>query len=157
MRTGKTLTALETARLCKAKKVLFLTKKKAIESIKSDYNDFYFPYETYNAIPIHDAEHVGSRFVRLDGLHRQWHGYTFNPHIARRDDWVQLGGFSQFRKERHISRALRTKGKFVAYLRPGACRHIGGGQSVTTPHLSTAQRLKAWLRELQQNFLLPSS
>lgn len=113
-----------------------------------DIDDFSFSSETYNAIPIYDAEHLGSRFARLDSLHRQWHGYTFNPHIARRDDWVRLGGFSQFRKERHISRALRTKGKFVAYLRPGACRHIGGGQSVTTPHLSPAQKFKAWLREL---------
>lgn len=37
VRTGKTLTALETARLYGAKNVLFLTKKKAIESIESDY------------------------------------------------------------------------------------------------------------------------
>lgn len=44
-RTGKTLTALETARLCKAKKVLFLTKKKAIKSIRNDYSDFNFSYE----------------------------------------------------------------------------------------------------------------
>lgn len=44
-RTGKTLTALETAKLCKAQKVLFLTKKKAIESIKSDYSVFDFPFE----------------------------------------------------------------------------------------------------------------
>ncbi|HEY9640992.1 MAG TPA: DEAD/DEAH box helicase family protein [Coleofasciculaceae cyanobacterium] len=37
VRTGKTLTALEIARLYGAKNVLFLTKKKAIASIESDY------------------------------------------------------------------------------------------------------------------------
>jgi hypothetical protein len=40
VRTGKTLMALNTAKLYGAKKVLFLTKKKAIESILSDYNNF---------------------------------------------------------------------------------------------------------------------
>jgi hypothetical protein len=37
VRTGKTLTALETARLYGAQRVLFLTKKKAIASIEGDY------------------------------------------------------------------------------------------------------------------------
>lgn len=38
VRTGKTLTALRAAQLHGAKSVLFLTKKKAVESIQSDYN-----------------------------------------------------------------------------------------------------------------------
>jgi hypothetical protein len=45
VRTGKTLTALNTAELYKAKKVLFLTKKKAIQSIINDYNNFGFTFE----------------------------------------------------------------------------------------------------------------
>lgn len=40
VRTGKTLTSLEIAKLFGAKKVLFLTKKKAISSIIKDYSDF---------------------------------------------------------------------------------------------------------------------
>lgn len=40
VRTGKTLTALETAKISNAKNVLFLTKKKAIKSIKDDYTNF---------------------------------------------------------------------------------------------------------------------
>ena len=40
VRTGKTLTALETSKLYGAKNVLFLTKKKAISSIENDYKDF---------------------------------------------------------------------------------------------------------------------
>lgn len=42
VRTGKTATSLETARLLGCKKVLFITKKKAIQSITDDYNDFGF-------------------------------------------------------------------------------------------------------------------
>jgi hypothetical protein len=45
VRTGKTLTALQIAENITAKNVLFITKKKAIESIKSDYNDFNFSFE----------------------------------------------------------------------------------------------------------------
>lgn len=45
VRCGKTATSLETARLFNAKKVLFLTKKKAIKSIQDDYRDFNFKFE----------------------------------------------------------------------------------------------------------------
>jgi len=44
-RTGKTLTALQIAKNVNAKSVLFLTKKKAIESILSDYKALNFNYE----------------------------------------------------------------------------------------------------------------
>lgn len=37
-RTGKTLTALEALRKCDAKSVLFITKKKAMTSVRNDYN-----------------------------------------------------------------------------------------------------------------------
>lgn len=45
VRTGKTATALETCRLFGAKRVLFLTKKKAIGSIQQDYIDFGYTFE----------------------------------------------------------------------------------------------------------------
>ena len=45
VRTGKTATAMETCRLIGAKKVLFLTKKKAISSIQDDYNDFGYTFD----------------------------------------------------------------------------------------------------------------
>ena len=44
-RTGKTLTALQIADNIKATKVIFITKKKAIDSILSDFKDFNFNYE----------------------------------------------------------------------------------------------------------------
>lgn len=45
VRTGKTLMALETAKLFGANKVLFLTKKKAIQSILSDYKALNYNYD----------------------------------------------------------------------------------------------------------------
>jgi len=45
VRTGKTLTALETAKLYGSKKVLFLTKKKAINYILSDFKALNYNYE----------------------------------------------------------------------------------------------------------------
>ena len=44
VRTGKTLMALETAKLIDARNVLFLTKKKAIGSIQSDYSKAGYSY-----------------------------------------------------------------------------------------------------------------
>jgi len=45
VRTGKTLTSLHAADLYGAKKVLFLTKKRAIKSIQDDYNDLQPNFE----------------------------------------------------------------------------------------------------------------
>lgn len=45
VRTGKTITSLQIANLFNAKKVLFLTKKKAIKSILEDYKNFNFTFE----------------------------------------------------------------------------------------------------------------
>jgi superfamily II DNA or RNA helicase len=45
VRTGKSLTALNTAQLYGAKRVLFLTKKKAISSIQWDYDNFGFTFD----------------------------------------------------------------------------------------------------------------
>lgn len=57
VRTGKTATSLETCRLIGAKTVLFLTKKKAIKSIESDYKDFgfnqYFELDVINDESMH--------------------------------------------------------------------------------------------------------
>jgi hypothetical protein len=44
VRTGKTITALNAAKIYGAKNVLFVTKKKAIASIKKDYENFGFDF-----------------------------------------------------------------------------------------------------------------
>lgn len=88
----------------------------------------------------------GVSYQRLDRLHEQWHGFTFNPHLARRSLWEELGGFSRFEKERHISRHLRAAGRFVAFLLPHACVHGGEGRSAFSGPPERVKRLKTWLR-----------
>lgn len=92
---------------------------------------------------------IGSITIqRMDRLHQQWYGYTFNPHLARKALWEGLGSFSRFNKERHISRYLRGKGYYVAFLVPEACRHIGDGRSTGTNSGSIFSRIR---KRLQRN------
>ncbi|MDO5620921.1 MAG: hypothetical protein Q4G24_05565 [Paracoccus sp. (in: a-proteobacteria)] len=105
-------------------------------------------------MPLSDADRAlivtetraGIGFQRLDGLHQQWHGYTLNPHLIRRDEWQRLGGFSGFAKERHISRHMRGQGRFAAFLLPPACHHIGEDRGVEPPKKTIFKSIKNWLR-----------
>jgi predicted helicase len=45
VRTGKTATSMKIAEMYGAKKVLFLTRKKAVSSILEDYNDFGYQFD----------------------------------------------------------------------------------------------------------------
>jgi len=86
---------------------------------------------------------------RMEAVHQQWHGFSFNPHLAEKRLWEELGGFSQFEKERHVSRFLRAQGHYVAFLLPEACRHIGDGRSSTPGRDSLFQRFKKWMRGIK--------
>ena len=72
VRTGKTLTALETAKLYGAKRDLFLTKKKAISSIQNDYNNFGYDFEltVTNDESMHKLEDTNYDLVIHDEHHR---------------------------------------------------------------------------------------
>lgn len=72
----------------------------------------------------------GIDWARLDGTCDKWFGYTFNPHLSRRETWLDLGGFSQFRGEGVISQHFRDIGRYVAALTPGPCYHAGAQHSV---------------------------
>lgn len=95
---------------------------------------------------IRTEERAGISYRRLDHLHEQWYGFSFNPHLIRRALWQELGGYSGFEKERHISRHLKAQGRFVAYMQPPACAHIGEGRSAFAAPPGPLKRLKAWLR-----------
>jgi len=78
VRTGKTLTSLETARLFGAKIVLFLTKKKAISSIESDYINF--GYDKHFDLFVHNDESMH----KIDGkfdlvIHDEHHRFGSFP------------------------------------------------------------------------------
>jgi hypothetical protein len=72
VRTGKTATALQIAKLYGAKKVLFLTKKKAISSIESDYDDFGFAFDLLvtNNESLHLVSDNDFDVIILDEHHR---------------------------------------------------------------------------------------
>jgi superfamily II DNA or RNA helicase len=57
MRLGKTFIALTLAKIFEAKRVVMLTKKKAIESIKGDYQKGGFGYE-FEAVNYESASKV---------------------------------------------------------------------------------------------------
>jgi hypothetical protein len=79
VRTGKTITALNTAKLNEAKKVLFITKKKAITSIQDDYNNFgysnYFQITIINRESLHKLNTNDFDLVIVD----ECHGYGSFP------------------------------------------------------------------------------
>lgn len=71
VRSGKTLTALKTAELYGADEVLFITKKKAISSIESDYKNFCFNYTltVINYESLHKIYPKGYDLIIYDEAH----------------------------------------------------------------------------------------
>jgi hypothetical protein len=112
-------------------------------------SDFQFPDEIEQRLT--SVNTTAASYFRLDSTHPQWHGYTFNPHIALLETWKTLGGFSQFKKERHISRQLREQGMFTAYIDPGSCVHIGDEQSVSND-LSAPSRMRLLRKKIKKMF-----
>lgn len=82
VRTGKTLTALNTAKLFGAKKVLFLTKKKAISSIQWDFDNFGFDFDLtiINDESLHLVENIGDNCDKFDLIiHDEHHRFGAFP------------------------------------------------------------------------------
>ena len=79
VRTGKTITALETCKLYGAKKVLFITKIKAFTSIENDYFNFgyisHFDLKIINRESLHKIESNDFDVVVIDEVH----GYSSYP------------------------------------------------------------------------------
>lgn len=71
VRSGKTITALETARLFGAIKVLILTRKKAIDSIISDYEKMNYQYYLLvtNYESVHKVDNIDFDLVIYDEAH----------------------------------------------------------------------------------------
>ncbi len=71
VRTGKTLTALRAADLCRAKTVLFITKKRAIDSILKDHAalDPDFTITVINRESLHLIGNIAFDFIIIDEAH----------------------------------------------------------------------------------------
>jgi hypothetical protein len=72
VRTGKTATALEICKLNNYNKVLFLTKKKAIDNIRSDYKDFGYKFDLWviNNESLHLIKDNDYDCIVMDEAHR---------------------------------------------------------------------------------------
>ena len=77
VRTGKTLMALQTCKNVNANNVLFITKKKAIDSINADHFNFGYTFNltTINRESLHNVETNDFDVVIIDEVH----GYTSYP------------------------------------------------------------------------------
>lgn len=94
--------------------------------------DFGFSEKELALIQEKKVNHI--ELLDFTDLHEQWHGYTFNPHIASLKLWKSYSnGFKPFKKERHISRDLRKQNRYMPYLKDGACHHIGYENSIANP------------------------
>lgn len=90
----------------------------------------------------------GVDYMDLSAAHEEWYGYSFNPHLIKAETLRRIGAFSQYKKERHISRALKKQGGFVAYADTRLCEHIGEGMSVANPDAGKQKSaLRLWLRK----------
>lgn len=109
-----------------------------------------FNFASADKEKITSLHHSGVDYCMLHNLHPQWYGYTFNPHLMKMDLWRELGEYSHFKKERHISRTLRKQGMFTAFLDPGVCHHIGELESVSQPAAgqSNLKKLKGMLKSI---------
>ena len=125
-----------------AKKILE-SDQKIISVCFRKISDFNFSREEEDKIIFHHGD--GISYARLDALHTQWHGYTFNPHLIRRSTLDEIGLFSFYKKERHISRKLRSQGNFVAFINPGACHHI---DEISVANPPGQNKFKKFLRSL---------
>jgi glycosyltransferase involved in cell wall biosynthesis len=100
---------------------------------------------------IHYREFDGLSYATLEREHPQWHGFSFNPSLIKVDLIGRLGKFSSFKKERHVSRWMRSNGYLTTYLQPGACHHIGWDDSVVHPDglpKSSAKKFFASIKNL---------
>ena len=93
VRVGKTLMALETAKLYGAKKVLFITKIKAFSSIQGDYNDFGYTFDLtiINKESIHKIESNDFDLIICDEAHGLFAAYPKPSGFAK----IYKGRFSK--------------------------------------------------------------
>lgn len=98
VRTGKTLTSLEIARLYGAKNVLFLTKKKAINNIHNDWIDFGYD-KAFNMMIVND-----------ESMHKI---EMTNPDLVIHDEHHRFGGFPKPGKYTKMYRQMFSRKPMV--------------------------------------------
>ena len=124
----------------------------ALKILQSDPQISTVNFRATDDIPLQDKARARISVEARDGIsievlsqvHDQWYGFSFNPHLSTKTLWQEIGEFSKFKKERHISRFLRNQGRYMAFLVPESCRHIGSGRSTTEPKENLLKRIMRW-------------
>ena len=114
---------------------LLQNNKKATAICLRKLSDFPFSDEEKSKIQYLNTQPLDT--ACLIQVHEQWYGYTFNPHIVPLQLWKDIGGFAQFKKERHVSRYLRKKAMYNLFLKENICHHIGWEDSLANPPKTT--------------------
>jgi hypothetical protein len=65
--------------------------------------------------------------------HPEYFGYSFNPGLRRREDYLRVGPFVSFRGERDISYCFKKLGYTMGYLERHCVQHIGDERHVDDP------------------------
>ncbi|WP_114010798.1 glycosyltransferase [Cohaesibacter intestini] len=79
-----------------------------------------------------EVDGVSYALMPLD-IHPEWLSFSFNPGLTRRSLWKKYGPYAKYVTEERISIVMKRDGLMVAFLDPGSCHHIGGGQHVDDP------------------------
>ena len=66
-------------------------------------------------------------------LHPEYFGYSFNPGLRRRADYLRIGPFASFRGEREISYCFKKLGYTIGYLEQACVTHIGDERHINDP------------------------
>lgn len=73
-------------------------------------------------------------YFRADPFsHPEYFGYSFNPGLRRREDYLRIGPFSTFRGEREISYCFKKLGYTMGYLERHCVEHIGNERHIDDP------------------------
>lgn len=96
---------------------------------------------------------AGITFMMADPqAHPEYFGYSFNPGMRRRSEYLRFGPFADYRGERELSYCFKKLGYQMAYLQPPAVRHAGWGRHVDDP--LQGKRARSFTQKLKRSTAL---
>lgn len=147
VRLGKSATSMETARLFGAKKVLFLTKKKAISSIQKDYEDFGYTFDltVINDESMHKIEDPDDYDVVIhDEHHRCILGETLIGDIKIKD--IEIGSYQKsFNFVRGIYEYKKVLNKFKNPLKENLVKIRCNGKEIVCTESHKIFTKRGWV------------
>lgn len=147
VRTGKTLTALEAARLYGAKHVLFLTKKNAMSSIKGDYEKLNPGYHltVINDQSLHKVEEQPWDLLIYDEAHRCFVGNTLIDGKMIKD--IKVGSFqSSFNHDRQVFERKRVLNVFKNPLTENLIKIKCNGKEIVCTESHEIYTKRGWIK-----------